>query len=108
MVTQELTKVGEMVVSKWLKSHGYFWVGIDDTTLPIVEADGGMRRITVLVNAYESAKSPASALPKNKIRQIRTIASERNREAWAAIVEIGERNSMIGSIKWIDLSKNEF
>ena len=97
--------VGEEIVVKWLKSHGFSHVtSKTHDNISCIEADSGMRRILVQVKIL-STRSKRDLFRDRDAMVMRNLALQNLREAWTAAVVLDRNMQLSRSIKWYNLSK---
>lgn len=99
-------KTFESIIRKQLSSIGYFDIEISDEKKDSfdVVALGKMRKIFLKV-LVKLATDRLIELTTAEISGIKRVATENQKEPWAAIMYVDEKGELIDGIKWKDLSK---
>lgn len=107
MPTPQLKSI-EGVIRSQLKSLGYFNIEIkndheQERSFNVI-ADGNLRKIFLQVMIY-FVYEHINSLTIEQIKEIKKMASNIEKEPWAAVMKVNERGELVEDIKWTNLSK---
>jgi len=103
MLTSDIN-LGESIVVAWLRTHGYFRISIVSSgPHHYIEADGGRRRMLVIVKAATFPEVPGS-IENDELQPLLEFATSVERECWIAYLQLDIDNNLVDDIKWVNLS----
>lgn len=104
MILQEMYKVASNIVTKWLRSNGYYNV-FATSDVEDIEADSSRRSIYIHIQIKES-NNVHSIKPKDaEIKKIKSEANSKHREPWIAVLSTDNSGNVSDEISWVDLQK---